>query len=110
MPHTPRWPNGPEICIGVSDIGLCLSHDATPSGAVAVENFGGMHGRLDGRALAARIRELQTSLAVLVTRTSATLDYEYGVIVGLGVGLLSALGVAVEYEPVEITPTGRVLH
>lgn len=110
--HSPRWPDGPEIAIGVSDIGLCVTHDCTPFGAVTVETFGGMHGRLDAVALADRLRDLRPSVALIMSHMTPDPDFEHGVLFGCAVGLLAALGVAVEYEPVRIEARepGAVLH
>jgi hypothetical protein len=112
-PHTPRWPDGPEIAVGVSVIGLCLTHDCTPGAIVVTETFGGMHGRFDGRALADRIRELRPSVALLMTRMTLDPEFEHGVLFGCAIGLLAALGIAVEYEPIATTvtaPDGMALH
>ncbi|MGW8787127.1 hypothetical protein [Heyndrickxia sporothermodurans] len=112
MTQEPRYPDGPVIGLGVNDIGLCLTHDCTPFGAVTVETFGGLHGRLDAVALAARIRELRPSMALLMSRMTPDPSFEHGVLFGCAVGLLAALGVAVEYEPLQLEARepGHVLH
>lgn len=110
--HTPRWPDGPEIGLGVAEDAICLTY-AIASGEVITESYGGLYGRLDAPAIRTRLLELKPSAALLFCRPDPEMGFESGVLLGTVVGMLAAMGIPIlhpELPPTVQAPDGMVLH
>lgn len=110
--HDPRWPDGPEISLGVAEDAICLTF-GTASGEVVTESYGGLYGRLDTPAIRTRLLDLKPSAALLFCRPDPEMGFESSVLLGTVIGMLAAMGIPIlhpELPPTTIAPAGIVLH